>query len=137
MPDYLPTAIPTARQLEYQDWEMGLFLHFGIRTFYEGHRDWDGKPMYPRDFLPSAFDAEQWVTTAKQAGATYMVLTAKHHSGFCLWPTHTTEHCVRNSSWLGGRGDGGRAGGLVCRRRPVPPAARPADSAHRHHPEQP
>ena len=77
---------PTARQLEYQDWEFGVFLHFGIRTFYEGHRDWDGKPMDPAGFNPTQLDCDQWVRTAHQAGARYMVLTAKHHDGFANWP---------------------------------------------------
>ena len=55
------TAKPTPRQLEYQDWEFGIFLHFGIRTFYEGHRDWDGKPMSPRlmwEFPRAAMNVE-------------------------------------------------------------------------------
>ncbi|MBI2014426.1 MAG: ABC transporter permease subunit [Candidatus Rokubacteria bacterium] len=72
------TAKPTPRQLEYQDWEFGIFLHFGIRTFYEGHRDWDGKPMSPSAFNPTQFDCNQWVTTAQEAGAKYMVLVVKH-----------------------------------------------------------
>ncbi|NPV45706.1 MAG: alpha-L-fucosidase [Armatimonadetes bacterium] len=99
------TAIPTPRQLEYQDWEMGLFLHFGIRTFYEGHRDWDGKPMDPEAFQPTAFDAEDWVLTAKEAGMKYLVLTAKHHDGFANWPSSYTDFSVASSSWRAGQGD--------------------------------
>lgn len=101
----MPTAIPTPRQLEYQDWEFGVFLHFGIRTFYEGHRDWDGKPMPPEGFQPQALDCEQWVTTAKQAGAKYMVLTAKHHDGFANWPSEYTDFSVASSPWRDGHGD--------------------------------
>lgn len=66
---YLPSAVPTSRQLEFQDWEFGIFLHVGIRTFYEGHRDWDGQQMSPKAFNPSAFDADQWAATAAAAGA--------------------------------------------------------------------
>jgi alpha-L-fucosidase len=101
----LPTALPTARQLEYQDWEMGLFMHFGIRTFYEGHRDWDGQAMEPANFNPTEFDAEQWVLAAQEAGFKYMVLTAKHHDGFANWPSKYTDFSVANSPWRGGQGD--------------------------------
>jgi alpha-L-fucosidase len=91
--------------LEYQDWEFGIFLHFGIRTFYEGHRDWDGKPMSPAGFMPSALDCDQWVRTAREAGARYMVLTAKHHDGFANWPSKYTDFLVASSPWKGGKGD--------------------------------
>lgn len=101
----MTTPLPTARQLEYQDWEFGIFLHFGIRTFYEGHRDWDGKPMSPAAFLPSELDCRQWVAVAKEAGARYMVLTAKHHDGFANWPSAYTDFSVAGSSWEGGKGD--------------------------------
>jgi alpha-L-fucosidase len=101
----LATAIPTPRQLEFQDWEFGIFLHFGIRTFYEGHRDWDGKPMHPSEFKPSALDCTQWVKTAAEAGAKYMVLTAKHHDGFANWPSAHTDFSVASSPWKGGAGD--------------------------------
>lgn len=99
------TAIPTARQLEYQDWEFGIFIHFGIRTFYEGHKDWDGKAMSPDQFLPTRLDCKQWAATAKAAGAKYMVLTAKHHDGFANWPSKYTDFSVANSSWKHGQGD--------------------------------
>jgi alpha-L-fucosidase len=112
MPTYPPTAVPTPRQLQYQDWEMGLFLHFGIRTFYEGHRDWDGKPMFPGAFQPSAFDAENWVLTAKAAGMHYLVMTAKHHDGFANWPSQYTDFSVAGSPWRDGQGD--VVGGFVA-----------------------
>lgn len=103
--DLLSTAIPRSRQLEYQDWEFGLFLHFGIRTFYEGHVDWDGKPMSPQAFNPTQLDCRQWARTARQAGMKYAVMTAKHHDGFANWPSKYTEFSVANSSWKGGKGD--------------------------------
>lgn len=96
---------PTPRQMEYQDWEFGIFLHFGIRTFHEGHRDWDGKPMDPAAFDPAGLDCDQWVLAAKDAGAKYMVLTAKHHDGFANWPSKTTDFSVAASPWKGGQGD--------------------------------
>ena len=109
-------AVPTPRQLEYQDWEFGVFLHFGIRTFYEGHRDWDGKAMDPAAFDPSELDCDQWAATAKQAGARYMVLTAKHHDGFANWPSTSTEFSVAASRWKAGRGDVIREFTDACRR---------------------
>ena len=99
------TEIPTKRQLEFMDWELGVFFHFGIRTFNEGHRDWDGVPMDPATFNPSAFDAEQWIGTARAGGAKYAVLTAKHHDGFALWSSAYTEYSVKNTPWKNGRGD--------------------------------
>jgi len=110
------TAEPTPRQLDYQDWEFGIFLHFGIRTFYEGHRDWDGKPMEPAAFAPSELSCEQWVTTAKLAGARYMVLTAKHHDGFANWPSAYTDFSVANAPWQDGKGDVVREFIAACRR---------------------
>ena len=117
----MPTAIPTPRQLEYQDWEFGLFLHFGIRAFYEGHRDWDGKRMDPAGFQPAEFSCDQWVETAKEAGCQYMVLTAKHHDGFANWPSKLTEFSVANSSWRDGEGDVIREFTDACRRHGVEP----------------
>jgi alpha-L-fucosidase len=101
----LPTAVPLARQLEFQEWEFGLFLHFGIRTFYEGHRDWDGKPMSASQFSPTQLDCDQWATTAKDAGMKYLVLTAKHHDGFANWPSCYSDFSVVHAPWKGGKGD--------------------------------
>jgi alpha-L-fucosidase len=113
---YLPTAIPSAKQLAFQDWEFGLFLHFGIRTFYEGHRDWDGQPMSPARFNPSALDCDQWVVTAQEAGMQYIVLTAKHHDGFANWPSEYTDFSVASSPWKEGKGDVIREYTDACRR---------------------
>lgn len=96
---------PTKRQLEYQGWEFGLFLHFGIRTFYEGVKDWDGSQMSASGFDPEQLDCEQWIRTAKEAGMAYAVLTAKHHDGFANWPSKYTNYSVAASPWKGGKGD--------------------------------
>ncbi|NLG15336.1 MAG: alpha-L-fucosidase [Lentisphaerae bacterium] len=101
----MKTGIPTPLQLEYQDLEFGIFVHFGIRTFYEGHRDWDGKAMEPSQFLPSQLNCDQWASVASAAGAKYMVMTAKHHDGFANWPSKMTDFSVAGSSWKGGEGD--------------------------------
>ena len=117
----MQTAVPTAKQLAYQDWEFGVFLHFGIRTFHEGHRDWDGKPMLPSAFRPSALDCGQWAASAKAAGARYMVLTAKHHDGFANWPTKYTDFSVASSPWQDGKGDVVRAFTDACREHGIKP----------------
>jgi len=117
----LSDIVPTARQLEYQDWEMGLFCHFGIRTFHEGHRDWDGRAMPAEGFAPTEFDPGQWAATAKEAGMSYVVLTAKHHDGFANWPSEHSDYSVAAAPWKGGCGDviadytaACRAHGLAC-----------------------
>jgi len=95
--------VPSASQLEWQRDEFALFLHFGVNTFTD--REWgDGKES-PAIFNPTALDARAWARSAKEVGAKTLVLTAKHHDGFCLWPTKTTEHSVAKSPWRGGRGD--------------------------------
>ncbi len=96
---------PTAGQLAYLDWEYGMFFHFGIRTFYAGHRDWDGVEMAADAFNPTELDCDEWIATAKAAGATYAILTTKHHDGFALWPSKYTEYSVKNTPWKGGKGD--------------------------------
>ena len=94
---------PTARQLAWQRDEISAFVHFGMNTFT--NREWGDGSEDPALFNPAALDAGQWARAAKSAGITRMILTAKHHDGFCLWPTRYTEHCVRSSPWKGGRGD--------------------------------
>ena len=109
------SALPTPRQLEFQDWEFGLFIHFGIRTFFEGYRDWDGKPMEPAGFDPSELDCGQWARTAREAGMRYIVMTAKHHDGFALWPSQYTDFSVASSPWKDGMGDVVREFTDACR----------------------
>lgn len=96
---------PTQRQLDFLSWEFGMFFHFGIRSFYLGHRDWDGREMPTSGFLPDNLDCEQWISTSKQAGAKYAILTAKHHDGFANWPSKYTEYSVANTPWKQGKGD--------------------------------
>ena len=94
-----PRCLPTERQLEFQDWELGLFFHSGIRTFYEGHQDWDGKIMPAAAFNPTELDCGQWAATGAAAGARYAVLVAKHHDGFACWPSQYTDYSVASSPW--------------------------------------
>ncbi|MHB1312078.1 MAG: alpha-L-fucosidase [Gemmatimonadaceae bacterium] len=95
--------MPTAAQLQWQRDEFALFLHFGVNTFTD--REWGDGTESPGIFSPSALDARQWARVAREAGARAVILTAKHHDGFCLWPTRTTRHSVAGSPWRGGAGD--------------------------------
>ncbi len=98
-----PRPRPTPAQLAWQQDELALFVHFGINTFTD--REWGDGTESPALFNPSALDPRQWARAARAAGAKAMVLTAKHHDGFCLWPTATTRHSVASSPWAGGQGD--------------------------------
>ncbi len=95
--------LPTAAQLSWQQDELTMFVHFNMDTFTgkmlgEGDED-------PNLFNPTELDCRQWVKAAKEAGFKGMILTAKHHDGFCIWPTATTEHSVKSSKWREGKGD--------------------------------
>ena len=98
-------CIPTEKQLEFLNWEFGVFFHFGIRTFYEDRKDWDLKEMPLEGFYPTDFSAEDWCRAVSAAGAKYAVLTAKHHDGFANWPSAYTEYSVKNTAWRQGKGD--------------------------------
>lgn len=112
---------PTARQLDFQSWEFGLFIHFGLRTFYEGYVDFDEREMSPDKFNPSALDCEQWIETAKKAGMKYAVLTAKHHDGFSNWPSAYTDFSVAESPWKNGQGDVIKEFVDACRKHGIKP----------------
>jgi alpha-L-fucosidase len=103
------------KQLEFLDWEFGAFFHFGIRTFYEGHRDWDMQEMPLSAFAPSALDCNQWIKTIKAAGARYAILVCKHHDGFANWPSAYTGYSVAHTPWKDGKGDVVREFTDACR----------------------
>ena len=96
-------AVPSPRQLRWHQWELAAFLHFTVNTFTD--REWGLGDEDPSIFNPAAFDAQAIVSGLKAGGFQAAILTCKHHDGFCLWPTKTTEHCVRNSPFRGGKGD--------------------------------
>jgi len=95
--------VPSPSQLEWQRDELAMFLHFGVNTLTD--REWGDGTESPSIFSPPSLDTRAWARTAKAAGFRAMILTAKHHDGFCLWPTKTTAHSVSSSPWRGGRGD--------------------------------
>ncbi len=109
---------PTPGQLAWQEAELGIFCHFGINTFYG--QEWSDGSLDPAGFNPTRLDARQWVETAQAAGARYLIFTAKHHDGFCLWPTETTDYSVAWSPYKGGRGDVVGEVAQACREAGLP-----------------
>lgn len=106
-------ALPTEAQIAWHEREFYGFIHFTTNTFTD--KEWGFGDESPDTFNPTALDTDQWARVAKQAGMTGLILTAKHHDGFCLWPTAHTTHSVKSSEWREGQGDVVGAFARSCR----------------------
>jgi alpha-L-fucosidase len=95
--------VPSERQLKWHEMEYYMFVHFTVNTFTD--KEWGYGDEKESVFNPSELDCRQWAKTAKDAGMKGIIITAKHHDGFCLWPSAFTEHSVKNSAWKEGKGD--------------------------------
>ncbi len=98
-----PDIKPAPQQTAWQDLEFGVILHFSTNTFLD--REWGDGTADPKVFNPTQFDPDQWMEAIRASGAKYVVLVAKHHDGFCLWPTGQTDYSIKKSPWKGGKGD--------------------------------
>jgi alpha-L-fucosidase len=94
---------PAPYQVAWQDLEFGVIIHFSTNTFL--NQEWGDGSASPSVFNPTQFDPDQWMKAIRDSGAKYVVLVAKHHDGFCLWPTNQTNYSVKSSPWRDGKGD--------------------------------
>jgi alpha-L-fucosidase len=124
--DVVAYSRPTPQQLNTQNRQLGVFCHFGLPTWAKTREEYMSvfctNPDMPDSsrFDPKKFDAEQWVLTAKAFGAKWFVFTTKHHDGFCLWPSGTTDYSMKNVPWKNGKGDVVAEVAAACRKHNMP-----------------
>lgn len=108
------SIVPSPRQTAFQEGGFHVFFHYGINTFT--NKEWGDGKAPAQLFNPTRQSTDQWMEAVSASGAKGVILTAKHHDGFCLWPSEFTDHCVKNSPWRGGKGDVVREVSDACRR---------------------
>ena len=106
--------LPSSRQMQWQQLETTAFIHFTVNT-YTG-KEWGDGTESPSIFNPTEFDADKLVLALKKSGFKMAIITAKHHDGFCLWPSAFTDHSVKNSPWKNGNGDMVKEVEQACRK---------------------
>jgi len=106
--------VPSENQLRWQNMDMYAFIHYSLNTYTD--QEWGGGNEDPKLFNPSNLDCKQWARVCKQAGMKGIIFTAKHHCGFCMWPSKYTEYSVKNSPWKNGKGDVVRELADACRK---------------------
>lgn len=103
LPPKAVLPIPSPAQMKWHEMEMNAFIHFTTNTFTD--KEWGYGDESEKVFNPTSLDANQWARTLKETGLKTIILTCKHHDGFCLWPSKYTEHSVKNSPYKNGKGD--------------------------------
>jgi alpha-L-fucosidase len=115
--NHVNLANPTPQQARWQEYEIGMFIHFAPNTWLNKEYDDLSLPLEKMDL--SKLDTDQWVTAAEAMGAKYIVFVAKHVGGFCMWQTETTNYGVKSLSWRGGKGDVLADLATSCRKRGI------------------